>query len=145
MKKLVWVYRILLGLFLFVMLILLAAKGLVFIGKAILLWVIDLYPPYSGYLLFGVLLIGSIWVMLSAFINRPRSKRKPPELSTEVPPDMDVSAAFQQLAERYGITLAEGDDEFCLAFQNPDHAIWCTSDGNELTVGVDGQPSSYAF
>ena len=127
-------------------------------GKRIglyLLWVIDLYPPYSGYLLLGILLIGGIWVILSTFITRPRSKKKitaPPaeafpdtdanatfqqsEFSTKVFPDMDVSAAFQQLAERYGITLAEGDDEFCLTFQNPDHAIWCTSDGNELTVGL---------
>lgn len=164
MKKLVWIYRILLGIFLFVMLLLLTAKGLAFIGKLLLKWFIGLYPPYSGYLVFGALLIGAIWLILSRVINGSRSKRKLSQPPAEVFPDTDVSATFQQsefsaeafaetdasnilrkLAERYGITLAEGDDEFRLAFQNPDYAIWCTSDGDELTVGLMGSPHHTHF
>ncbi len=144
MKKLVWVYRILLGLFLLAILILLAAKGLaVFwavIGKPILLWFIGLYPPYSGYLLLGGILIGGILVMLSAAINALRAKRKPSEPLTEMLADAEASAVFQQLAEQCGVTLAEDDSEFCLAFQNPGHAIWCASDGDEFIVGLMGSP-----
>lgn len=149
MKILVWVYRILLGLFLLAILILLAAKGLTacwtFIGEPILLWLIDLYPPYSGYLLLGGLLIGGIWVMLSVVIKALRIKRKPSEPLVEMPEDTEMSAAFQQLAEQYGVSLAEGDSEFCLAFQNPDYAIWCARDGDELIVGLKCSPHHEHF
>lgn len=145
MKKLVWIYRILLGLFLFVMLILLAAKGLGFIGKPLLLWFVGLYPPYSGYLLLGGLLTGSIWVMFSTVINASRSKRKPPEPPPEVFTDTEASAVLQHLAERCGVTLAEGADEFCLAFQNPDYAIWCGNDGDDIIVGLVGSPHHEHF
>ena len=147
MKKLVWVYRILLGLFLLAILILLAAKGLaVFwavIGKPILLWFIGLYPPYSGYLLLGGILIGGILVMLSAAINALRAKRKPSEPLTEMLADAEASAVFQQLAEQCGVTLAEDDSEFCLAFQRPCHLVrkrW-----RRVHRWTDGQPSSRAL
>ena len=149
MKIFVWAYRILLGLFLLAILVLLAAEGLAacwtFIGEPILLWFIDLYPPYSGYLLLGGLLIVGIWVMLSTAINVFRTKRKPSEPLTEMLADTEVSAVFQQLAEQCGVTLAEGDSEFHLAFQNPNHAIWCVNDGDEFIVGLIDSPHHEHF
>lgn len=149
MKILVWGYRILLGLFLLAISILLIVKGLaacwVFIGEPVLLWLIDLYPPYSGYLLLGGFLILGIWVMLSAVIKALRAKRKPSEPSAEMFIDTDASAAFQQLAKRYGATLAEGDVEFCLPFQNPDHAIWCVNNRDDIIVGLTTSPHHEHF
>lgn len=49
-----------------------------------------------------------------------------------------LDAAFLRLAEQYGVTLAGDDTEFFLAFQNPDHAIWCANNENDFIVGLTG-------
>ncbi len=150
MKKFLCGYRILMGLFLLMILIQLAAKGLAAFAEPLLLWFVALYPPYSGYLLLGGILLGGAWAMLFAVMKAFHRTRKPseplakmsrdPESLTEALADAEVSAEFRQLAERCGATLVEGDAAFFLAFQNPDHAIWCANDQGEFIVGLAGSP-----
>lgn len=135
MKKFLWIYRMLLGICLLAIPILLVLKGWAVLGKPALLWFIDL-SPYSSYSLLAGIFILAVWTVLSETIN----KRKLEKALAEMLENEEAGGTFEQLAEQCGVTLTEGDAEFCLPFQDHEHALWCAIYEDEFTVGLMGSP-----
>lgn len=140
MRKLLWIYRIGVGMALLAGLCKLIWEIIFFLLKQITL----LYLPYSAWLVGAVFLGLGVWAMVSEIRQNKQAKQEAAARMAEQAsqPDWDDAAdlaLLQTILDRYPQAERHGGECVAIPFKNPEHGVYCQA-GDCLTLGLCDSP-----